>query len=48
MARSDIHKSGVVLASRKNAGIPVALVWAEDTNTVAVVVHRAADMRCAA
>ena len=28
-----------VLAERKNAGIHVTLLWAEDTNTVAVLVH---------
>jgi hypothetical protein len=38
MTRYDNHKPPVVLASRKNAGIRVALLWAEDTNTVAVVV----------
>jgi hypothetical protein len=29
----------VVLAKRKNAGIHVTLLWAEDTNSVAVLVH---------
>ena len=29
----------VVLAERKNAGIHVTLLWAEDTNSVAVLVH---------
>jgi hypothetical protein len=29
----------VVLAKRKNAGIHVALLWAEDTNAVAVLVR---------
>ena len=29
----------VVLAERKNAGIQVALVWAEDTDAVAVLVR---------
>jgi hypothetical protein len=29
----------VVLAERKNAGIHVTLLWAEDTNSVAVFVH---------
>jgi len=29
----------VVLAERKNAGIHVTLLWAEDTNTVAVLVR---------
>jgi hypothetical protein len=28
-----------VLAKRKNAGIHVTLLWAEDTNTVAVLVR---------
>jgi hypothetical protein len=29
----------IVLAKRKNAGIHVTLLWAEDTNAVAVLVH---------
>ena len=29
----------IVLAERKGAGIQVTLLWAEDTNTVAVVVR---------
>jgi hypothetical protein len=29
----------VVLAERNDAGIHVTLLWAEDTNTVAVLVH---------
>ena len=29
----------VVLAERKNAGIQVTLLWTEDTNAVAVLVH---------
>ena len=29
----------VVLAKRENAGIHVTLLWAEDTNSVAVLVH---------
>jgi hypothetical protein len=29
----------IVLAKRKNAGIQVTLLWAEDTNTVVVVVR---------
>lgn len=29
----------VVLAERKNAGIHVTLLWAKDTNSVAVLVH---------
>jgi hypothetical protein len=39
MSRCDNPKPRVVLASRKNAGIRVRLLWAEDTNTAAVVVH---------
>jgi hypothetical protein len=39
MRSSDNHKARVVLASRKNAGIRVALLWAADTNTVAVLVR---------
>jgi hypothetical protein len=38
MPASDNHKPRVVLASRKNAGIRVALLWAADTNGVAVLV----------
>jgi hypothetical protein len=33
------HDSRVVLASRKNAGIHVTLLWTTDTNAVAVVVR---------
>ena len=33
------HKPRVVLASRKNAGIKVMLLWAADTNAVAVLVR---------
>jgi hypothetical protein len=29
----------VVLAKRENAGIQVTLLWAEETNSVAVLVH---------
>jgi hypothetical protein len=39
MSGSDNHKPRVVLASRKNAGIRVMLLWAADTNTVAVLVR---------
>ena len=39
MRGSDNHRPRVVLASRKNAGIRVALLWAADTNTVAVLVR---------
>ena len=39
MRSSDNHKSRVVLASRKNAGIRVALLWAADTNAIAVLVR---------
>jgi hypothetical protein len=39
MTCCDIREPRVVLASRKNAGIRVALLWAQDTNTVAVVVR---------
>lgn len=39
MRGSHNHKPRVMLASRKNAGIRVALLWAADTNTVAVLVH---------
>ena len=31
--------SRIVLAKRRNAGIHVTLLWAEDTNAVAVLVH---------
>jgi hypothetical protein len=37
MSGSDYYRPRVVLARRKNAGIRVALVWAADTNTVAVL-----------
>ena len=39
MRRSDTHKPRVVLASRKNAGIRVTLLWTADTNTTAVLVR---------
>jgi len=39
MRSSDNHKARVMLASRKNAGIRVALLWAADTNTIAVRVR---------
>jgi hypothetical protein len=39
MRGSYIHKPRVVLASRKNAGIRVKLLWAADTNTVTVLVR---------
>jgi hypothetical protein len=39
MRGSDNHKPGVVLASRKNAGIRVTLLWTADTNTTAVLVR---------
>jgi len=37
--RADNHTPRVMLASRKNAGIRVALLWAADTNTTAVLVR---------
>jgi hypothetical protein len=39
MRGSDNDKPRVVLASRKNAGIRVKLLWAADANTVAVLVR---------
>lgn len=39
MRGSDNHKPRVMLASRRNAGIRVALLWAADTNTIAVLVR---------
>ena len=42
---NDSHDHGpagparVVLAERKNAGVQVTLLWAEDTDTVAVLVR---------
>ena len=39
MSRFDNDKPRVVLASRKSAGIRVTLLWAADTNTVAVRVR---------
>jgi hypothetical protein len=38
MSGSDNQGPRVVLASRKNAGIRVTLLWAADTNSVAVLV----------
>ena len=38
----DDHPPLVVLARRENAGIRVLLLWATDTNTVAVAVRDAA------
>jgi hypothetical protein len=39
MTGSENHKPRVVLASRRNGGIRVTLLWAADTNTVAVRVR---------
>jgi hypothetical protein len=39
MSGSDNHKPRVVLASRTNGGLRVPLLWAADTNTVAVRVR---------
>jgi hypothetical protein len=39
MSPSDHHKLPVVLASRKNAGIRATLLWAADTDAVAVLVR---------
>jgi hypothetical protein len=36
---SHSHKARVVLASRKNAGIRVTLLWTAGTNAVAVLVR---------
>src|SRR5262245_38971937 len=36
MSGSDLCDPGVVLASRENAGIRVTLLWAKETDTVAV------------
>jgi hypothetical protein len=38
-AHAPAGPSRIVLAKRKNAGIHVTLLWAEDTNTVAVLVR---------
>ena len=38
MSRADQPNPGVVPASRENAWIRVTLLWARDTNTVAVCV----------
>jgi hypothetical protein len=39
MRGSHNHKPRVVLASRKNAGMRVTLLWAADSDTVAVLVR---------
>jgi hypothetical protein len=39
MRGSDNHKPRVVLASRKNAGMRVTLLWAADSDTVAALVR---------
>jgi hypothetical protein len=39
MRSSDNHEPRVVLASRKNTGIRVTLLWAAETNTTAVLVR---------
>jgi hypothetical protein len=39
MLASDNHNPRVILASRKNAGIGVTLLWAADTNAIAVLVR---------
>jgi hypothetical protein len=39
MRSLDNHNPRVVLASRKSAGIRVALLWAADTNAIAVLVR---------
>jgi hypothetical protein len=39
MTGPDHHKPRVVLASRRNGGLRVALLWAAETNTVAVRVR---------
>jgi hypothetical protein len=39
MRRPENHNPRVVLASRKNAGIRVTLLWAGDTSTIAVLVR---------
>jgi hypothetical protein len=39
MRGADNHNPQVVLASRKDAGIRVTLLWAGDTNTVALLVR---------
>jgi hypothetical protein len=39
MSHAENRKPRVVLANRRNAGIRVTLLWAADTNTVAVVVR---------
>ena len=37
--RAALCPARVVLAERNDTGIHVTLLWAEDTNTVAVLVH---------
>jgi hypothetical protein len=39
MRGPDNHNPQVVLASRENGGIRVTLLWAADTNNIAVLVH---------
>ena len=39
MRRPDNHNARVVPASRKNAGVRVTLLWAAETNAVAVLVR---------
>lgn len=39
MSGSDNHKPRVVLARRRNGGLRVTLLWAAETNTVAVLVR---------
>jgi hypothetical protein len=36
MSGDDVHAPRIVLASRENAGIRVGLLWARDTNALAV------------
>ena len=36
---SPVSPARVVLAERSNAGIQVTLLWTEDTNTAACLVH---------
>ena len=39
MTSPSRHRPRVVLARRRNAGLRVTLLWASDTNTVAVLVR---------
>ena len=39
MPKTETETPRVVLASRRNVGILVSLLWASDTNSVAVVVR---------